>query len=164
MLVRVPGAASDFPPRVSFQCRLLVLRCPYSPRVQLHASTSACMLKIPNTGSHTIVWTQENTLILCTLIGMGSAALVAGMGVKHQFTYSCGCCALSPFLTGRMFAKHTLDTSTNYDLFLNWTSSSPNMVRTVQTLLRSQLACNEMQASARTCGRRAADSMIENVG
>ena len=38
------------------------------------------------------------------------------------------------------------------------------MVRTVQTLLRSQLACNEMQASARTCGRRAADSVIENVG
>ena len=37
------------------------------------------------------------------------------------------------------------------------------MVQTVQTLLRSQLACNEMQASARTSGRRAADSMIENV-
>ena len=36
------------------------------------------------------------------------------------------------------------------------------MVWTVQTLLHSQLACNEMQASARTCGRRAADSMIEN--
>ena len=36
--------------------------------------------------------------------------------------------------------------------------------RTVQTLLRSQQACNVMQASARTCGRRAADSMIENVG
>ena len=35
---------------------------------------------------------------------------------------------------------------------------------TVQTLLRSQLAYNEMQASARTCGRRAADSMIKNVG
>ena len=28
------------------------------------------------------------------------------------------------------------------------------MVRTVQTLLHSQLACNEMQASARTCGRQ----------
>ena len=28
----------------------------------------------------------------------------------------------------------------------------------------SQLACNEMQASAQTCGRRAADSLIENVG
>ena len=33
-----------------------------------------------------------------------------------------------------------------------------------QSKLHSQLACNEMQASARTCGRRAADSMIENVG
>ena len=38
------------------------------------------------------------------------------------------------------------------------------MVWTVQTLIHSQLACNEMQASARTCGRRTADSMIENVG
>ena len=37
------------------------------------------------------------------------------------------------------------------------------MVRTVQTLLCSQMARNEMQASAQTCGRRAADSMIENV-
>ena len=60
--------------------------------------------------------------------------------------------------------EHTSDTSTNYDSFLNWTFTSPNMVQTVQTLLHSQLACNEMQASARTCGRRAADSMIENVG
>ena len=60
--------------------------------------------------------------------------------------------------------EHTSETSTNYDSFLNWTFSSPNMVRTVQTLLHSQLACNEMHASARTCGRRAADSMIENVG
>ena len=38
------------------------------------------------------------------------------------------------------------------------------MVRAAQTLLRSQLACNEMQASARTGGRRAADSLIKNVG
>ena len=30
--------------------------------------------------------------------------------------------------------------------------------------LCSELACNEMQASAQTWGRRAADSMIENVG
>ena len=60
--------------------------------------------------------------------------------------------------------EHTSDTSTNYDSFLNLTFSSPNMVRKVQTLLHFQLACNEMQASARTCGRRAADSMIENVG
>ena len=60
--------------------------------------------------------------------------------------------------------EHTSDTLTNYDSFLNWTFSSPNMVRTVQTLLHSQLACNEMQASARTCGICAADRMIENVG
>ena len=53
----------------------------------------------------------------------------------------------------------------NCDSFLNWTFSVPNMVRTVQqTLLHSQLACNEMQASARICGRRAADSMVKNIG
>ena len=55
--VRVPRAARDFSPRVSFQCRLW---CLYSPRVQSHASTSARTLKIPNTGSHTIVRKQEN--------------------------------------------------------------------------------------------------------
>ena len=59
MRVRVPDAATDFSPRVNFQCRLL--RCPYSPRVQSHTSTSARTLKIRNTGSHTIVWTLENT-------------------------------------------------------------------------------------------------------
>ena len=69
---------------------------------------------------------------------------------------------------------------------LNWANvCSPNILRTVRrTMIRfliellvrrtwfgqfeeftcSQLACNEMQASARTCGRRAADRMIENVG
>ena len=67
---------------------------------------------------------------------------------------------------------------------LNWANvCSPNILRTVRrTMIRfliellvrrtwfgqfdelCQLACNEMQASARTCGRRAADSMIENVG
>ena len=35
------------------------LRCPYSPYVQWHASTPVRTLTIPNTGSHTIVWTQE---------------------------------------------------------------------------------------------------------
>ena len=47
---------------------------------------------------------------------------------------------------------------------LSWANvCSPNMVRTIRrTLLRSQLACNEMHASTRTCDRRAADSMIEN--
>ena len=87
-------------------------------------------------------------------------------GIKGQAQVRPQCCALKPVLnwTNVCSPEHTSDTSTNYDSFLNWTFSSPNMVRTVQTLLHSQLACNEMQASARTCGRRAADSMIENVG
>ena len=38
-----------------------LLRCPYSLRAQLHASTSVRTLKIPSAGSHTIVWTGENT-------------------------------------------------------------------------------------------------------
>ena len=36
-----------------------LLWCLFNPRVQLHASTSVCRVKIPNTGSHTIVWTHE---------------------------------------------------------------------------------------------------------
>ena len=48
--------------------------------------------------------------------------------------------------------------------FLNWSFSSPNMVRTVRrTILRSVIWLSndsEMQASVRTCGRSAADSMI----
>ena len=69
---------------------------------------------------------------------------------------------------------------------LNWANvCSPNILRTLRRTMirfliellvrrtwfgqsklyfRSRLACNEMQASARTCGRRAADSMIETVG
>ena len=51
-----------------------LLRCPYSPRVQSHASASVRTLKIPNTDSHTIVWSPK---LLHTLTGMGSAALAA---------------------------------------------------------------------------------------
>ena len=38
-----------------------LLRCPYSPCVQSHASASGRTLQIPNTGSHIIVWTHKNT-------------------------------------------------------------------------------------------------------
>ena len=74
--------------------------------------------------------------------------------------------ALSPFLTGRMFVRPNILRTLRRTMirFLIELLVRRNMVRTVQTLLHSQLACNEMQASARTCGRRAADSMIENVG
>ena len=69
----------------------------------------------------------------------------------------------------------------------NWANvCSPNILRTlrrtvirflIELLVRRtrfgqfdefysilKMACNEMQVSARTCGRRTADSMIENVG
>ena len=47
--------------------------------MQSHASTPARTLKIPSTGSHTVVWIYIYiyTKILHTLIGMGSAALLA---------------------------------------------------------------------------------------
>ena len=57
--VRVPGAARDFSPRVSFQCRLSygVRTAPVCNRMLQHPRT----LKIASTGSHTIVWTHDNT-------------------------------------------------------------------------------------------------------
>ena len=38
-----------------------LLCCSHNLFVSLHASTSVCMLKIPNIGCHTIVWTHKNT-------------------------------------------------------------------------------------------------------
>ena len=61
-----------------------LLRCPYSPCVQSHASTSVRTLKIPNTGSHTIVWTHKQ---LHTLIGMGSCALGAAVPYTGKPTW-----------------------------------------------------------------------------
>ena len=72
--VRVPGAAKDFSPRVNFQSKLTV---PVYPHVKLYASESVHMLKIPNTGCHTIVWTHENTAQAVT--EMGSVALAAAV-------------------------------------------------------------------------------------
>ena len=58
-IVSSPHKGRDFSPRVNFQCRLS--GCQYSPCVQLHASMSVRMLKIPDTGSHITVWTHEYT-------------------------------------------------------------------------------------------------------
>ena len=55
--VRVPGAARDF--SLSVQT---LLRCPYSPRVQSHTSTSVRTPKIPNIGNHIILWPHDNTV------------------------------------------------------------------------------------------------------
>ena len=54
------SAARDFSPRVNFQCRLSYgVRT--ASRVQPHSPTPVSTLKVPNIGSHTIVWTHENT-------------------------------------------------------------------------------------------------------
>ena len=60
-----------------------LLWCPYIPHVQMNASTSVCMLKIPTTGSRTIVWTQKT---LHTLVGRGSAAPVAAVPYPGKTT------------------------------------------------------------------------------
>ena len=59
--VRVPSAAKVVFLSQSQLSAFSALRCPYSPRVQSLASTSVCTLKILNTGSHTFVWTHENS-------------------------------------------------------------------------------------------------------
>ena len=54
-----------------------LLRCPYSPCVQSRGSTSVCTLKIPHTGSHTIVWTHENTALVATVPLPGRATRIS---------------------------------------------------------------------------------------
>ena len=51
---------------VSRHCLYSAPKRLYCPRVQSHASTSVRTLKIPNTGSHTIVWTYKNTALTDT--------------------------------------------------------------------------------------------------
>ena len=58
------------------QCTCHRTHFPDNPSVQLQSLTSVCTLKVPNTGSHTIVW---YTGILHALIGMGSTALAAAV-------------------------------------------------------------------------------------
>ena len=50
---------------------------PYSPHVQSHVSTSVHTLKIPSTVSHVPLFGHMK--ILHSLVGMGSAALVAAV-------------------------------------------------------------------------------------
>ena len=78
--VRFPHAARDFPPESAFSAdskhwfttsflqidarsvllMQTLLRWAFSPRVQTNASTSARTLKIPDTVSHSVVWTHKN--------------------------------------------------------------------------------------------------------
>ena len=63
----VPLVTRNFSPS-QLSAQQTLLQCSHNP---------ACnhMLKIPNTGSHAIVWTRGNAVH--TLVGMGSAALAA---------------------------------------------------------------------------------------
>ena len=88
---------------------------------------------------------------------------------------------------GHVLASHAVLTALHVKPVLNWANvCSPNILRTVrQTMIRfltELLVCRtwfgqfdelyfvliwlvmRCKISARTCGRRAADSMIENVG
>ena len=55
-----------------------LLQCPFSPRVQSCASTARCMLKLQNTGSYTIIWTNENT---AQPVGVGATVLAAAQSL-----------------------------------------------------------------------------------
>ena len=71
MWVWVPSATRYFNP--SQLPAQTLLRCPYSPHGQSHASTSVCTLKIQTWAAVPLFRHRQ---ILHTLIGMGSAALI----------------------------------------------------------------------------------------
>ena len=75
--VRFPGSARDF----SSQCHLSVQALSMLFLQLPRASTSVNTLKIPSTGSHTIVWTQT---IVHILVRLGSAALAAAVTLITQ--------------------------------------------------------------------------------
>ena len=59
MWVQFPRVTKNLSPSVDSLQTLLHCLC--STHVQLHTPTLVCTLKIPNTGSLTIVWTPDNT-------------------------------------------------------------------------------------------------------
>ena len=78
--VRIPGAARDLSPRVSFQCKLSygVRAAPVCNRMQ---RTSVCTLKVPNTGGHNTVHMK----ILHTMIGTCTAALATDFPASNKY-------------------------------------------------------------------------------
>ena len=92
--VRFPSAARDFSPTVqesSFSADSYnVCTAPVCNRI--HASMYVRMLKIPNAGSHTIIWILRNTVHTRTHIhthtlwqeGMGSTVLVAAVTLPKE--------------------------------------------------------------------------------
>ena len=72
MQVRVPSVARDFSPSSADSLVASVQPLCAITSINVCASRSVCVSKIPNTASYTTVWTHKNT---CTLIGMGSTTL-----------------------------------------------------------------------------------------
>ena len=72
-------------PEAAFSADSLTVSVQLPVCMQSHASTSVRTLAIPNAGSHTIVWTQENTAHT-DLLGMGSAALAAAVPYQGKAT------------------------------------------------------------------------------
>ena len=72
MQVRVPSVARDFSPSSADSLVASVQSLCAITSINVCASRSVRVLKIPNTASYTTFWTHKNT---CTLIGMGSTTL-----------------------------------------------------------------------------------------
>ena len=89
MWVRLFGMTGDsFSPSVNFQSRLSY-GVPTAPCVQSHASTSVRTLKLPNSGSQTIVWTRENTT--CTPISKATPISCKGQWGTNEKIFVCVC-------------------------------------------------------------------------
>ena len=70
-----------------------------------------CTLKVPNAGSHAILWTQENISHTDTVIGMDSAALAASVpypGVATRKTFFLNCVTHSLSLVSVSFEAQSM--------------------------------------------------------
>ena len=72
-------------PRVIFQCRLL--RRARSFCVQSHPWKSVCTLKIPSIGSHSFVWTYENTAFAGQRCSCGCRSLTQDTSQEFRARY-----------------------------------------------------------------------------
>ena len=158
-LLRLPSTFQNFftftlPPDSS--ALLQTPRCSeYHPSKQSHVVSTLSLNRLQLSGTNSLFLSA--ILPLSALLNLPWKPLFKNLffSLIALIALTCNWC-VEPVLNWANVRspEHTSDTSTNYDSFLNWTFSSPNMVQTVQTLLHSQLACNEMQASARTCSRQ----------
>ena len=116
-------------PRVNFHCRLSYSVCT-APCVQSHASTLVCMLKIPNAGSRTIVWTHKN----------------AAHTDRNGQRCSCGCCANCKLLTDSRSLRLTV--------------SRPQCVQRTDDALLTESRSLRLTVSRPQCVQRTDDALL----